>query len=128
MQNNLGNAYSQLPAGDRAENLAQAIACYRRALAIPHLAPWEEAKHLYNLACAFALLERAAEACRWLEKAIALDKRCREWAQKDDDFDNLEGEICFEEVVAGRPPSSSPRPTGGEQASPPHAGGIEGGQ
>ena len=30
-QNNLGNAYSQMPIGDRAENLRRAIACYEAA-------------------------------------------------------------------------------------------------
>ena len=37
-QNNLGNAYSDLPAGDRAANLKQAIACYQAALQVFHLA------------------------------------------------------------------------------------------
>ena len=35
-QNNLGNAYRDLPTGDRAANLQQAIACYREALALLH--------------------------------------------------------------------------------------------
>ncbi|MFP4502821.1 MAG: hypothetical protein ACLFTT_17650, partial [Candidatus Hydrogenedentota bacterium] len=33
-QNNLGNAYDQLPRGDRGENLEEAIACYERALTV----------------------------------------------------------------------------------------------
>src|SRR2546427_179946 len=32
LQNNLGNAYRELPTGDRAANLAQAIGCYQQAL------------------------------------------------------------------------------------------------
>lgn len=32
IQNNLGVAYSELPTGDRASNLALAIACYQQAL------------------------------------------------------------------------------------------------
>jgi hypothetical protein len=31
-QNNLGNAYQDLPSGDRAANLRQAIACYQAAI------------------------------------------------------------------------------------------------
>ncbi len=34
MQNNLGNAYSELPGGDREANLREAIACYQAALRI----------------------------------------------------------------------------------------------
>ena len=33
-QNNLGNAYSELPTGDRGENLRRAIACYESALRV----------------------------------------------------------------------------------------------
>ena len=33
-QNNLGNAYSDLPTGDRGENLRRAIACYEAALRV----------------------------------------------------------------------------------------------
>jgi CHAT domain-containing protein len=40
-QNNLGNAYKNLPTGDRAENLQQAIGCYHDALSVrtPQLFP-----------------------------------------------------------------------------------------
>ena len=33
-QNNLGDAYSDLPSGDRSENLRRAIACYEAALRV----------------------------------------------------------------------------------------------
>ncbi len=35
-QNNLGNAYRNLPAGDRQANLKRAIACYEAALEVFH--------------------------------------------------------------------------------------------
>ncbi len=38
LQNNLGNAYSELPGGDRQANLERAIACYEKAIIIFKLA------------------------------------------------------------------------------------------
>jgi len=55
VQNNLGNAYSFLPTGDRAENLKIAIACYNNALEI-HTEkdfPYEYARTQNNMGTAY---------------------------------------------------------------------------
>src|SRR3989442_10592312 len=51
----LGNAYSDLPTGDRASNLAQAIGCYQQALRFltPEAAPLEYASTQNNLGLAY---------------------------------------------------------------------------
>ena len=64
-QNNLGVAYRQLPVGDRAANLQQAIACYEQALRVftPEAAPFDYATTQNNLGNAYADLpvgDRAA--------------------------------------------------------------------
>jgi hypothetical protein len=55
-QNNLGNAYAQLPAADRAANLARAITCYHEALRFytAETASAEYAAILNNLGGAYA--------------------------------------------------------------------------
>ena len=57
-QNNLGNAYSNLPTADRAENLRKAIAYYEAALRICTEAdfPTDWAMTLNNLGCAYSNL------------------------------------------------------------------------
>jgi hypothetical protein len=44
-QHNLGNAYFELPTGDRSENLRRAIACYENALRV-----YTETEFPYNWA------------------------------------------------------------------------------
>ena len=68
-QNNLGNAYRQLPVGDRAANLQKAIACYEQALRFctPEAAPFDYAVTQNNLGNAYAELpvgDRAANLQR----------------------------------------------------------------
>ena len=65
-QNDLGNAYADLPVGDRAANLRQAIACYEQALRVltPEAAPRDYALTQNNLGNAYRQLpvgDRAVE-------------------------------------------------------------------
>jgi tetratricopeptide (TPR) repeat protein len=71
MQNNLGNAYADLPTGDRAANLEKAIECYRQALRFytPEAAPLDYAMTQNNLGNAYADLPTGDRAAN-LEKAI----------------------------------------------------------
>jgi tetratricopeptide (TPR) repeat protein len=71
-QNNLGNAYSDLPVGDRADNLQKAIECYQRALAVEHLAPWSRTRYLRNLGGACSEAEDYASAIAAYRRAIDL--------------------------------------------------------
>ena len=72
MQIILGNAYSDLPTGDRAANLEQAIACYRQALRFytPEAAPLQYAMTQNNLGTAYSSLPTGDRAAN-LEQAIA---------------------------------------------------------
>jgi tetratricopeptide (TPR) repeat protein len=72
MQNNLGNAYLSLPTGDRAANLAQAIACYREALLFrtPETASLQYAATQNNLGEAYRNLPTGDRAAN-LAQAIA---------------------------------------------------------
>ena len=71
LQNNLGNAYCDLPIGDRAANLEQAIACYTEALRFrtPEAAPLGYAMTQTNLGKAYAELPAGDRAAN-LERAI----------------------------------------------------------
>jgi tetratricopeptide (TPR) repeat protein len=71
-QNNLGNAYSQLPTGDRAENVRRAIACYEEALRIQHLSSDTRATCHRNRAEAFVRLGHLDQARQDCEQAQAL--------------------------------------------------------
>src|SRR5260370_2818615 len=55
IQINLGNAYQQLPTGERAANLSQAITCYQQALRFyrPEAAPLDYAPTQTNLGAAY---------------------------------------------------------------------------
>src|SRR5207245_10970210 len=57
-QNNLGAAYSDLPAGDRQANLERAIACYEAALEVrtPEAFPVDWATTQNNLGTAYGHL------------------------------------------------------------------------
>jgi tetratricopeptide (TPR) repeat protein len=72
MQIILGNAYSDLPTGDRAANLAKAIQCYTEALRVytPEAAPLDYAMTQNNLGTAYADLptgDRAANLAKAIE-------------------------------------------------------------
>ena len=80
MQNNLGNAYAQLPTADRGANLGRAIACYQQALTVYTLeaAPLDYAMTQNNLGNAYRNLptgDRAAnlrEAIECYQKALTV--------------------------------------------------------
>ena len=76
IQHKLGNAYCDLPAGDRAANLEQAIACYWEALRFwtPEQAPLDYATIQNNLGIAYSDLPTGDRGAN-LRKAIAC---CRE--------------------------------------------------
>jgi len=80
-QNNLGNAYSDLPTGDRAENLKKAIACYEAALRVytERDFPVQWATTNFNMALAYSLLiplgtsnarQRAIVCLKYSERAF----------------------------------------------------------
>jgi len=71
LQNNLGIAYRNLPTGDRAANLEQAITCYREALRVytPEAAPLAYAMTQNNLGIAYRNLPTGDRAAN-LEQAI----------------------------------------------------------
>ena len=58
MQNNLGNAYANLPTGERGANLGRAIECYEQALTVytAEAAPLDYAGTQNNLGAAYAAL------------------------------------------------------------------------
>jgi tetratricopeptide (TPR) repeat protein len=47
---------------------------------------------LYNVACAEALLGESDIALEHLARAVELEPKCREWAQRDEDLDSLRGD------------------------------------
>jgi tetratricopeptide (TPR) repeat protein len=78
LQNNLGKAYGDLPTGDRAANLEQAIRCYQQASCFltPEMAPLEYAMTQHNLGNAYQSLptgDRAsnlAQAISYYQQAL----------------------------------------------------------
>jgi tetratricopeptide (TPR) repeat protein len=56
---------------------------------------------IYNRACYKALLNRRREAIADLTRAIQLDPYYRQYAQKDQDLDNLQGELDFPRLPPG---------------------------
>jgi len=73
MQIILGNAYWSLPTGDRAANLAKAIACYTEALSIEHVPIWSRTRYLRNLGDAYVELEDYSPAITAYQQAIDLN-------------------------------------------------------
>jgi hypothetical protein len=74
-QHNLGNAYSELPTGDRSENLRRAIACYENALRVYTETefPYDWASTQHNLGAAYFELPtgESGDATRTCATAIA---------------------------------------------------------
>ena len=87
--NNRGTAYVKLGRYD------EALADYNQAL---ELRPDHEGT-LYNLACLFSLWGKPDDALSYLEKAIAKDKKFREDAKTDKDFDNIRDDPRFKKLV-----------------------------
>jgi tetratricopeptide (TPR) repeat protein len=54
----------------------------------------------YNLACSFALTERAEEACLTLDHAIELGYRDFRWLNSDPDLDSVRAHPHFRKIVA----------------------------
>jgi tetratricopeptide (TPR) repeat protein len=71
-QYNLGNAYSELPTGDRGENLRRAIACYENALRVYTETefPYDWASTQHNLGNAYSELP-TGDRSENLRRAIA---------------------------------------------------------
>lgn len=54
---------------------------------------------LYNLACLFALWGKTDDALAYLEKAIGKDKKQREDAETDKDFDSIRADPRFRKLI-----------------------------
>jgi len=90
-QNNLGIAYTNLPTGDRGEDLRQAVACYDAALEVltrdAFPADWAQTRYNTGLACEAIGDPRTAEGCFedslqvWTEAAFPHDHADAAWAR-----------------------------------------------
>jgi tetratricopeptide (TPR) repeat protein len=87
---NLG--YARVEA-DRAE---PAVEAFRRALDLRYRTPTT----MYNLACAYALMDRRDEAFSWLFKALDAGFPAEGMLRSDDDLDNLRGDPRFRQALA----------------------------
>ena len=74
---------------------AEGIEAYRSA--IEHNPKYATA--YYNAACAAALMNNPNKACTWLEKAITLHPQYQIMAQRDVDFKNVSGNLCFRKLL-----------------------------
>ena len=87
---NLGYARIE---GDRA---AEAIPAFQRALD----RNYRKATTMYNLACAYSLMERKDEAFNWLFKALDAGFDANGNLRGDEDLDNLRGDPRFRQAQA----------------------------
>jgi len=87
--NSRGATYAKL------ERYDEALADFNRSLELrpdnPHT--------LYNLACLFSLRRKVEDSIGYLKKAIQLDKKNREDAKTDKDFDNIRDDPRFKKLV-----------------------------
>lgn len=72
-----------------------ALADYNRSLEIRP----DHAKTLYNLACLSSLMGKTDDALAYLEKAINKDKKYRDMAKTDTDFDNIRDDPRFKKLT-----------------------------
>lgn len=86
---NRGLTYAKL------ERYDETFTDFNRAL---ELEP-DNAGTLYDLACTSSLLEKTDHALAYLEKAITLDKKYREMAKTDNDFDNIRNDPRFKKLI-----------------------------
>lgn len=87
---NLGYARIE---GDRA---AEAIPAFQRALE----RNYRKTTTMYNLACAYSLMDRKDEAFVWLFKALDAGFDANENLRGDEDLDNLRGDPRFRQALA----------------------------
>jgi tetratricopeptide (TPR) repeat protein len=73
----------------------EAMADYKQLLSLKP----EDASALYNLACVFSLQNKIDDALVNLEKAISINKKYREDAKTDTDFDNIRNDSRFKELI-----------------------------
>jgi tetratricopeptide (TPR) repeat protein len=59
----------------------------------------DHANTFYNLACFFSRRGKTDDALAYLEKAIEGDKKYREMAKTDEDFDNIRDDPRFEKLI-----------------------------
>ena len=77
-QHNLGNVYHELPSGDRAANLAQAIHYFQQALRFytPEAAPFDNARTQNNLGVVYSELPSGTGLLTWLRLSTTSSKLC----------------------------------------------------
>jgi len=73
----------------------KALADFNRSIEIKP----NKADPLYDLACLFSLRGKTDDALAYLEKAIALDKKYREMAKTNIDFDNIRDDPRFKKLI-----------------------------
>ena len=59
----------------------------------------DDPSSLYNVACLFSIQGKSDDALVYLEKAITLDKKYKEKAKTDTDFDNIREDPRFKKLV-----------------------------
>ena len=103
-------AYSLLQRKEKASD-QKAIGAFEKAIATVKYAEKKEPVFpiFYNLACTYARLGKTKEACERLEEALLMAKKrlgpqgFRRYVEgtvsKDEDFEKLRNEPCFEEVL-----------------------------
>jgi beta-lactamase regulating signal transducer with metallopeptidase domain/tetratricopeptide (TPR) repeat protein len=89
---NLGYARIE---GERPE---AAIEAFQRALDLRYRIPTT----MYNLACAYSLIDRKDEAFSWLFKALDAGFEGEGMIRSDDDLDNLRGDPRFRQALEGQ--------------------------
>ena len=89
---NSGFAYDKLQDHERA------IEDYERAI---ELDP-ENAAACYSAACAYSLLWNPTEACRFLERAVALDERYRDKAAIEIDLRGIHDTECYRNLMGAQ--------------------------
>jgi tetratricopeptide (TPR) repeat protein len=87
---NLGYARIE---GDRA---AEAVPAFQRALELGYRKPTT----MYNLACAYSLIDRKDEAFAWLFKSLDAGFDASGTLRGDDDLDNLRGDPRYRQALA----------------------------
>jgi tetratricopeptide (TPR) repeat protein len=121
--NNRGNTYFALKRYDEAladfnRSLElrpdEPVILYNRGTTYPHLRRYDEAladlnrslelrpdhlATLYNLACLFSLRVKPNDALAYLEKAVGKDKKYRELAKTDEDFNNIRDDPRFKKLI-----------------------------